>query len=62
MKKKTLGLLKVHKRLGLIVDVTADGGRRLTLSCNGIRYAKYAIILDVILPNLDGYGVLDRLR
>jgi two-component system copper resistance phosphate regulon response regulator CusR len=47
------------KELGFNVDVTADGLDGLHFA---IEYDYDAIILDVMLPNLDGYGVLDRLR
>jgi DNA-binding response OmpR family regulator len=47
------------KELGFNVDVTADGLDGLHFA---MEYDYDAIILDVMLPNLDGYGVLDRLR
>lgn len=50
---------KALKELGFNVDVTADGldGLHLAMECD-----YDAIILDVMLPSLDGYGILDRLR
>tara|TARA_R110001606_G_scaffold399130_1_gene580969 strand:- start:4236 stop:4913 length:678 start_codon:yes stop_codon:yes gene_type:complete len=58
--EKTSAYIKrALKELGFNVDVSADGLDGLHLA---MEHDYEAIILDVMLPGLDGYGILDRLR
>jgi two-component system, OmpR family, copper resistance phosphate regulon response regulator CusR len=45
--------------LGFSVDVAADGTEGLHLA---LEYDYDAVVLDVMLPGMDGYNVLERLR
>ena len=52
-------LVTALKRVGYVVDVTGDGEEGLWLA----RSNEYdAIILDIMLPSLDGLTLLERLR
>ncbi|MGO3740564.1 MAG: heavy metal response regulator transcription factor [Marinomonas foliarum] len=58
--EKTSAYIKrALKELGFNVDVSADGLDGLHLA---MEHDYEAIILDVMLPSLDGYSILDRLR
>lgn len=58
--EKTSAYIKrALKELGFNVDVSADGLDGLHLA---MEHDYEAIVLDVMLPGLDGYGILDRLR
>lgn len=58
--EKTSAYIKrALKELGFNVDVSADGLDGLHLA---MEHDYEAIILDLMLPGLDGYGILDRLR
>lgn len=58
--EKTSAYIKrALKELGFNVDVSADGLDGLHLA---MEHDYEAIILDVMLPGLDGYSILDRLR
>ena len=52
-------LVAVLNKEGFAVDVTADGEEGLYLA---EQYTPDAIVLDVILPTLDGLSVLKKLR
>ncbi|MCW8356283.1 heavy metal response regulator transcription factor [Marinomonas pontica] len=58
--EKTSAYIKrALKELGFNVDVSVDGLDGLHLA---MEHDYEAIILDVMLPGLDGYSILDRLR
>lgn len=58
--EKTSAYIKrALKELGFNVDVSVDGLDGLHLA---MEHDYEAIILDVMLPSLDGYSILDRLR
>lgn len=58
--EKTSAYIKrALKELGFNVDVSVDGLDGLYLA---MEHDYEAIILDVMLPGLDGYSILDRLR
>jgi len=49
----------VLRRRDLAVDEAADGGEALVL----LRQNSYAVVLlDLLMPNVDGFGVLDELE
>ena len=50
------------KRFGYDVVVTESGDEALALLGNGETGAFDAVVLDLVMPNLDGMGVLSRLR
>lgn len=45
--------------LGFVVDSTGDGGEALRF---GFDFSYEAIVLDLMLPSVDGFDILRRLR
>lgn len=53
-------LARIIERLEMIVDTARDGGEAIERLDSDDRYA--AIILDLMMPRIDGYAVLDHMR